>query len=490
MNAEQGLRAESNSRGQVLPIFIIFLTAMLLIASLLVDGATALLMRRQYQSVADAAALAAANVIQSNPKGCSLTDPPGAPRAAVVDAARASVQANLPGYDLGGVAVTCPAEWDNYGVKVDLHGVSPGFFSQVVGITAFAIDTSAVGYNGYTVGSKYSVVLLDPYNAGWGSQYKGCPSVLFSGGPTVVFEGSLYVNSSCPAGSGGALGTNGNSATVSFAGSTGAYVVGGFNPGPLTLDPYPVVNSRRKADPLAGLSAPSGLTIKSSRALVYGSGTNTVLEAGVYVGGIQLKSTARAFMKPGVYVMQGGGLDLGAQTSLYSVKASFTLPATPSAWTDTAWATTDCPAGQCGVLIYNTAGSSGCGCSSMGAVTVGAGANLMLRHYKPGTSGNNVSVDEWDNLLLWQSASPLPTSNSRQPALALGGGGRVNITGTVYAPSAQVQMLGGSGGSGGEALNLTIQFISWDLSIQGNSSFHFVYSSNDFARPTDYGLVQ
>jgi hypothetical protein len=51
-------------------------------------------------------------------------------------------------------------------------------------------------------------------------------------------------------------------------------------------------------------------------------------------------------------------------------------------------------------------------------------------------------------------------------------------------------MTGGSGGSGGSATNITLQFICWDLQVQGNSSFHFYYNSEEFARPTDYGLVQ
>ena len=50
-------------------------------------------------------------------------------------------------------------------------------------------------------------------------------------------------------------------------------------------------------------------------------------------------------------------------------------------------------------------------------------------------------------------------------------------------------MGGGSGGSGG-ATNLTVQFICWDYTISGNSTFHFYYSDTDFAKPKDYGLVK
>jgi hypothetical protein len=50
-------------------------------------------------------------------------------------------------------------------------------------------------------------------------------------------------------------------------------------------------------------------------------------------------------------------------------------------------------------------------------------------------------------------------------------------------------MGGGSGGTGGN-LNLLLQFIAWDLEMSGNSSFNFMYSDSEFARPKDYGLVR
>jgi hypothetical protein len=49
---------------------------------------------------------------------------------------------------------------------------------------------------------------------------------------------------------------------------------------------------------------------------------------------------------------------------------------------------------------------------------------------------------------------------------------------------------GSSGGSGGDTVNLTLQFISWDIEFHGNSAFHFFFQDQDFARPTDYGLVE
>ena len=52
-----------------------------------------------------------------------------------------------------------------------------------------------------------------------------------------------------------------------------------------------------------------------------------------------------------------------------------------------------------------------------------------------------------------------------------------------------VSMGGTSGGSGGGPVDLTLQFITYDLEFHGNTAFHFYYVEADFARPTDYGLI-
>jgi len=513
------LRARSKgSRGQILPLFVLCLTAILLMSSLLLDASMALLMRRADQSTADAAALAAANVIQTSGsiRTCSATVG-GTPRSDIVAAAKASVHTNLPGYNLNNVDVTCPAadpfgtSYDNFAVRVSLSSNSPGFFSKVVGINAFAVSTTATAFNGQQAGAKWSVVELDPYNSGWSNGKQGCPSVLFSGGPTVTFDGSVHVDSKCPAGSGGSMGTNGNSATITFNNGGNAYLSGGYAPGPLTMiysppgPSGPKVNQPQIGDQL-DITQPSGLAVVCDRSkpkcntgftpdmstfsspFSVGAGTNTILSPGIYEGGIQLKSSARAFMKPGVYILDGGGLDLNASSALYSVNSGFSS-ANP-AWTPATWKTVDCLPGACGVLIFNTGTASGAPSAKLSQITVGAGGSLGLRAYAPGAPGNNVVNTTYENLVIWQSKAPVDSSSYQQPIISLGGGGSFDVTGTVYAPSAEVQMLGGSGGGGGNSLDLTIQFISWDLSIQGNSSFHFYYQSNAFAKPMDYGLVE
>ncbi len=466
----------SRSRGQIIPLFALALVAMLAMGALLFDGAHALQLHRRIQDAADAAALAGANVIQSGTiRTCSGSTTSTTPRTDVVTAITNSVTANLPGYT-GPITVTCAPGWKNYAVQVALGTTAPTFLGGVIGIRSLPVGASATALYGQMVGTKFSVVMLDPYNPTWKSGINGCPSVLFSGGPTVQFDGAIQIDSACPAGYGGALGTNGTAATISFAPGMSAHIVGGYSPSALTITPTPQTGQPYVKDPLDGLPVMTIPSTVSSKTLVLNNQTQ-VLGPGRYIGGIQLKNKSVAILTPGIYYLDGGGLDVGAQASVFSVASGVTTSSV-STWP------TDCPATTCGVLIYNTGTSS-----TLSPITVGAGATVELRPYIGVTS-----PDPYQGLLVWQykgdaTTGTLPSPTYQQPAVTLNGGGTVNLSGTVYAPSAQVFMTGGSGGSGG-GVDLTLQFIAWDLQIQGNSSFHFYYNSDTFAKPFDYGLVQ
>ncbi|HEX2756796.1 MAG TPA: Tad domain-containing protein [Candidatus Limnocylindrales bacterium] len=474
-------RRDRRASGQIIVLFVLSLTAIFAMAALLFDGAHALVLRRQIQNAGDSAALQAANLIR-NLKGCSATyvmgSAPGSPRAAITTAAQTAVQAALPGTPASAIHVSCPdGIWNNYAVQVDVDGHSPTFFGGAVGIRGFDVKTTSQAVNGPVAPAPYSVILLDNSNSSWPNGRRGCPAALISGGPTVIFEGSMMIDSACTAANGGGLGTNGNSATLTFNNSAVIKIVGGYAPAALTITPTPTTGAAYVKDPLLGLPAmPSTLPVRFASRQVYG-GSDVVLEPGVYVGGIQLKNSVKAFLHPGVYEFRGGGFDIGAQNAVYSVATGVTTT------TEANWAT-NCPVASCGVLFYNSGTTS-----TMGQVTVGAGATLKLRPYNSTYDGAGANQPDYNNLLLWQSGTPAPSNSFEQPVVSLSGGGSVDISGTVYAPGAVVFMTGGSGGSGG-GTDLTLQFICWDLQIQGNSSFHFFYQNNSFAHPPDYGLIK
>jgi hypothetical protein len=478
-------RARMGERGQVLVLFVLGLVVMLAVGALLIDGATALVTRRRLQNAGDAAALAGANVLQAQGSAhvCSTvsSSPPGPPRADIVAAVNASLTTNVPWVSSGSITVSCAQEalYENQAVTVDLSVNSANFLGAAIGYGGTVVSTSSTALNGQIAGSNYSVVLLDPSNLSWPNQRQGCPSFLISGGPTITFGGSVMVNSTCAAGDGGALGTNGNSATVTFSAGKSLYVVGGYDPGPLTITPAPVTGAAGVPDPLLDLETPNSasMTIRSSSRLVLSNQT-MVLQPGVYTGGIELRNSSIALLRPGIYVLDGGGLDVGSQASFCSITAT-------SIAADCSTFATECPDFTCGVLLYNRGTESGA--TEMGQIRAGAGATVKLRAYDERA---NAGVGfEYRNLLIWQAASPTASSTYAQPEVQLSGGGTVEVSGTVYAPSAKVQMGGGSGGSGGST-TLTLQFIAWDLEMSGNTTFVFNYNDGDFAKPKDYGLVK
>ena len=490
-------RKSSSESGQVLVIFAFAFIAIIMMLALLFDGARALVLRRQMQDASDSAALAAANVIQGlASKQCSATagPPPGAPVATVVAAAKASVLANLPHYPQANVVVTCVADpaMLNQGVTVRLYQNSPTFFGQIFGGGPLSLQTDSSAVNGNNSINNYSVVMLDPSHLTWPNGQRGCPSFLLSGGPTVKFDSAIYIDSTCTAANGGAFSTNGNSASLTMGNGAVIRIVGEYKPTALTITPAPLEHQTVKLDPLAFLQAPpTTLKIQSNNKLVIGQGNSSstvVLEPGIYHGGVQLKNQSIAYLHPGIYVMDGGGFQIGAGQKVYA------LPSSKVTTTDATWAT-DCVATSCGVLFYNT-GTSANGTGQLAALSVGAQSTFKVRSYNPAAdttkyaNGTAYSNETYKNLLIWQSAAPVPTSSYVQPVMSLSGGGNVFMAGTVYAPSAKITMGGNSGGSGGDSIDLTLQFITWDLELYGNSNFYFRYNADQFAKLLDYGLIE
>ncbi|HEV8516060.1 MAG TPA: pilus assembly protein TadG-related protein [Candidatus Limnocylindrales bacterium] len=474
-----------DQRGQVLPLFAITLVALFAMAALLFDAAQALVVRRQLQDAGDAAALAAANVIQTGtPRGCSATagPPPGAPRNVVRDAARNSVAANLPTYPQANVVVTCPNGWSNGAARVQLTQTSSTFFRSILGAGPLVANTQSTAVNSHGRGNGYSVITLNPYNAGWSNSLRGCPSMLFAGSPNVTFEGNVQIDSACPASGGGALTQSGSASTVTMAAGRYMDVVG--QPVINGLLVLPSIRTGRPylPDPLAGLPPVNvgSLTVRSGAHLQVGPNQQTILQPGVYTGGIEVRNNSTLLMRPGIYVMNGGGFTSVATGHIYTISWA----ASPGAgYTGATWAT-DCPVDSCGVLIYNAGGAA------MSNFEVTAGATFLARGYKYDADTGAARRLDYEGLLLWQDRLPLPTATTVQPQIRLNGGGTVNLTGTVYGPSGPVRLGGTSGGGGGWEIDYALQFIVWDLLFQGTADWRFQYSDNAFVQPPDYGLVE
>ena len=466
-----------SERGQVLVIVAFAFIALLSMLALLFDAANAVFMRRQMQDAGDAAALAAANVMHvGTPSGCSATGDT-TPRVSLIDAARASLAANLSWYDASAAVVTCPAGYQNQAVSVDLAADAPIFFGGIVGGELHP-DTRSTAINGQVTETGYSVVILNPHNPSWGSGRDGCPSMRVSGSPTIHFEGSVQVNSACLEANGGGLATDGSQANITMAAGKTVRVVGEARDTHFLFNPAPVEGVSPVADPLAGLPPidVAAMPVRSNSNLSI-SGLLTRLRPGVYRGGIAISGMGTVLLEPGIYVMDGGGLSVTGSAKVLSVNQGVLLSSLLT------WPI-NCTVGNCGVLIYNRQGSTG-----MGQIKVNGGATLKLRPYHPdAVSGGGIA--DYENMLLWQDAMPAPTSSYSQPAIEMHGHGANHLLGTIYAPSAMVRIGGGTEGSGGAPVTQRLQFISWDLWLHGSPNFNFIYQDSSFTRPTDYGLVE
>ncbi|HYN69093.1 MAG TPA: hypothetical protein VEX41_02660, partial [Candidatus Eisenbacteria bacterium] len=333
---------------------------------------------------------------------------------------------------------------------------------------------------------------------GWPNGYQGCPSIGFQGNMAVIFEGSVHTNSACTASSNppGAIGINGGGSSVSISLVSPAVIqmVGTWSPGPLQITPAPITNAQPIEDPLNDLPVMPTLatsTTAGNPRTTIGNGLNpecAILEPGTYPGGIDIKAQGSAWLRPGMYVIAGGGITLGAQGAIYSLSGDTNIT-NCNALDQASWDTALCKANECGVLIYNTSGTGGA-FSAMGPLDLGGGAGVKLRAYVPSIDPMSTRQTAYKNLMFWQDVNPVPDQNYRQPELNLRGGGTAFLQGTVYAPSARVNLGGNCGGAGGEPLDLTLQFISWDLFISGSCTFNFLYNVEGFTDFPVYGLIR
>ncbi len=133
------------------------------------------------------------------------------------------------------------------------------------------------------------------------------------------------------------------------------------------LNPNPLTGARQISDPLANLPKPSyieGVCDHESK-IVVNSGETLTLSPGVYCGDIDILSNGQVDFLPGVYILDGAGLKVSAQSAVFGSEVSFYLSANNATNDDISIsggaqvqlsATTSGP--LAGVLFYADANSS------------------------------------------------------------------------------------------------------------------------------------
>jgi Flp pilus assembly protein TadG len=426
------LRTPDRRDGTVVVVTAVCLVGMLAVVALSLDGGMLLDKRRQAQSAADAAAIAAAcDMYQNWWQYHGTSDPTGSAAAS----ARAVAKAN--GFEHG-----------VNGCTVDVN-VPPlaGPFAGVAGHAEVVINTSQKRYFSRLFGSddvpygaratargrrgtvKDGILVLAP---------TGSPTLNGGGGSQVNVTGAPIIVNSTSVGAilenGGAGGTGYMSApewdTKGTATTTGGgQVLGTFVP----TDPVP--------DPLANLPVPdpSTMTVQSKNGLnLSGNSNNTkYLDPGVYQGGISITGQVNVVLRPGVYYMQGGGFSYGGQGNLTGN----------------------------GVMIYNAPQAN----SDTISLTGNGNVNIS-----PPTSGTYQGITFFQDRT---STTPMNVSGS--------GNGTMTMSGTFYAASADLSVQGN-----GTNNVIGSQYISYTLTLGGNGAFNVNWSPDTTPGTRDILLVE
>jgi hypothetical protein len=399
--------------GAVVAWLVVCMSVIVGIVALVLDGGRMMQERRTAQMLCDTATLAAANDLYANYTLNQGRDPSGSALAAAL----ASVAAN--GGGNATVTVNIPPQAGAFAgqaecVEVIVQSNLCGTFSSM-----FTQGPLSVQFRSVARGRPLNIglTLLQTYGTNL--------SVDCNCSVTVVNAPIVANSSGCQVFS---LGDN---ASVSAQFHN---VAGSPCQSPNILGPVNT-NVAALADPLAALTPPSPAnyplqqvtsawgtnllataTTDALTGIASPVGTGSTLQPGVYNGGISVTGNTSLTLAPGVYILNGGGLQVADNASLTGS----------------------------GVVFYNT---GGCGAGPIGIT--GNGSVTLT----PPTSG------PYQGISIFQERGVSQTIN-------LASTGNIQVIGLVYAPNASAHItLGGAAGNimgGGYVVN--------DLQVSGNGT--------------------
>jgi hypothetical protein len=268
------------------------LATLLGFAGLAADVGFAWNKRRQLQTAADAAALAAEHELLAGQSGALV-------QSATDDAARNGFTAGV-----GDATLTVnnpPASGlyagNSQAVEVIVSQPQPAFFLRVLGFASLAASARAVAAS---TSASTCVYVLDP-NAD--------AALMLEHGAHVTMQCGVLVDSTSPT---ALVASSGSSLSAPSIGVVGSYSSDGGS----SLHPAPTSSIATVQDPLADLEPPV-VGACNYTSYVVSHGSQATLNPGVYCNGISVTDGASATLNPGLYVLDGGGLTVegGARLS-------------------------------------------------------------------------------------------------------------------------------------------------------------------------------
>ncbi|WP_408014998.1 pilus assembly protein TadG-related protein [Sandarakinorhabdus rubra] len=395
-------RLRDSRSGNVAVITAMLVPVMIGAAGLASDTAQWTLVRRSLQRQADSAALAGAYALTQNKTAQS---------GALADLAKNS-NFTLTGTPLIENAPSVgPQAGNPLAVRVRLASRSRLPFS---GIFYGGVTVAVEAVAGLERAGDYCIISLDD------SQAVGITN---SGNTTVDARCGMHANST------GEPAVSGQGSATIFASpvsAVGSIRDGGNFATGTVFQPYNV--SQR--DPFADLADPSvsGTTYNNVRVQ---SNRSRSLQPGVYRGGLDIQGTAN--LADGVYIIDGGSLDIGSQAVVNGSNVTF--------------------------ILTNSAYSSGSSTAVAATAKVNGGATLNITAPDTGT---------YKGVLVYQ--------DRRTPAMTdsviINGNSNSRLRGAIYVPKNELRMNGTSG------MDIDcLQMVGYRLVFTGNSQIRNICPS-------------
>lgn len=412
-------------KGNVVIFLAVSIVAIMSTLAISLDGGAITSERRHAQATADAAAMAAACQLYYDYWTYNGMDPAGTAKASALAAAAKNGYAN--DGTTTAVTVNIPPTSGNYTgragyVEVIVQYNYPRGFSAIFDTSTIPVTARAVAV-GAPIAANVGILVLDPtskdaFSAG-------------GGGTINVYDTPIVVDSTNLEGSIANGGTIVNAPDYYLVGNYTTAGGGQFN-GNMH------VNSNPMEDPFQYLPVPdpSTMTKQSNKKSQYTQGS-TVLQPGVYKGGISASGTASLTLMPGIYYMDGGGFSFSGQGNLYGD----------------------------GVLIYTSPGNG----NSDGVSVTGQG-QITLTGMKSGI---------YQGMTFWQDR------NSNVTATISGTSGTTSISGTFYFAGALLNVSGNGG-----VVNVGSQYVSKDLNLGGNGTINIQWTPYTVGRRRMITLVE
>lgn len=529
------MRRREEARGQIMLMVAVGLVVLLGITALVVDLGFSWMLRRQEQNAADPASLAAARFI---------SDPDPVTGLQSYDAAKgwaaACHYARMNGFfepsntacdasvDPSGTVMT--VNWPPQGsvsdywhgdrghVQVIISSRHPTFFGRIFGPGDASVTTGAVAARQRGNTNSHSLIALKPTECDT-ARVRGNSTLTLYPAPGYTGDGGyVQVNSvcgsntaddRCTTSSQGSLNINGGAILT----APRINVHGGCS-GPSGQPAGPLDEAAVQiGDPLSGLAFPAWDTsVPGARCGAGASATTAVasqgcgqgagriawrpsaasacpglpsgydcveLDPGVYYGGWSIGSKIRVTLKPGIYIIAGGGITIGSTGSLDSL-AGGSSPAPILLYN------TDNP-------LYRSSCPSGPASRCQQDVDLTAQADLKLAGLRADLPCPPVTASggcPYGGMLIWYDAEG-SQSASYGGQVDIEGGGTLSISGTIYAPTAHVDITGNVDTNCGTTSTqvAAVQIISWTWDIGGTGDLCMPYDPSRLYKLSQQGLV-